>query len=368
MLYYLSLLSDWFGPLNVFQYVTFRTVGAALTSFGFCLWMGPSVIRGLHRLKLGQPLRRKEEVHQLADLHEKKQGTPTMGGVLILFALTLSCLLWGRPTNPYLWLALGSTLALGILGFCDDYAKVKKKTSGGLSGRQKLLVQGLVAAGVSGALLLMPQAREAALKLQIPFIREEFFLFNLPIWGALLFFVFIIVGSSNAVNLTDGLDGLASGCILTVAMVLGLFAYLSSHAKLASYLFLPRVPGGEELVIFCAALFGASLGFLWFNCHPAQVFMGDTGSLALGGAVAVVAICLNQELLLAVIGGVFVMEAVSVILQVLSFRLTGRRIFAMSPIHHHFELRGWSETAVVTRFWILSVVFALAGLASLKLR
>ena len=257
---------------------------------------------------------------------------------------------------------------MGILGFCDDYAKVKKKTSGGLSGKQKLLVQGLVAAGVSGALLLMPQAREAALKLQIPFIREEFFLFNLPIWGALLFFVFIIVGSSNAVNLTDGLDGLASGCILTVAMVLGLFAYLSSHARLASYLFLPRVPGGEELVIFCAALFGASLGFLWFNCHPAQVFMGDTGSLALGGAVAVVAICLNQELLLAVIGGVFVMEAVSVILQVLSFRLTGRRIFAMSPIHHHFELRGWSETAVVTRFWILSVVFALAGLASLKLR
>ncbi|HCP06790.1 MAG TPA: phospho-N-acetylmuramoyl-pentapeptide-transferase, partial [Verrucomicrobiales bacterium] len=235
-------------------------------------------------------------------------------------------------------------------------------------GRQKLLVQALVAGGVATVLMLIPQAREAALRLQVPFIREEFFQIQLPVWGAILFFIFIIVGSSNAVNLTDGLDGLASGCILTVALVLGLFAYLSSHAKLASYLFLPRLPGGEELVIFCAALFGSALGFLWFNCHPAKVFMGDTGSLALGGAVGVVAICINQELLLAVIGGVFVMEAMSVILQVASFRLTGKRIFAMSPIHHHFELRGWSETAVVTRFWILSVVFALAGLASLKLR
>ena len=368
MLYYLSLLSHWFGPLNVFQYVTFRTVGAALTSFLFCLWIGPRVIEALLRLKLGQPLRQREEVHKLADLHESKKGTPTMGGVLILFSLTLACVLWARPTNPFLWLALGSTLALGTLGFCDDYAKVRKKSSGGLSGRKKLLVQGGVAAGVAGALMLNPQTREAALKLQIPFVREEFFLMHLPVWAAILFFVFIIVGSSNAVNLTDGLDGLASGCLLTVALVLGIFAYLSSHAKLASYLFLPRVPGGEELVIFCAALFGAALGFLWFNCHPARVFMGDTGSLALGGAVAVVAICINQELLLAIIGGVFVMEAVSVILQVLSFKLTGRRIFAMSPLHHHFELRGWSETAVVTRFWILSAVFALAGLASLKLR
>jgi phospho-N-acetylmuramoyl-pentapeptide-transferase len=307
-------------------------------------------------------------VHKLADLHESKKGTPTMGGVLILFSLTLACVLWARPTNPFLWLALGSTLALGTLGFCDDYAKVRKKSSGGLSGRKKLLVQGGVAAGVAGVLMLNPQTREAAMKLQIPFIREEFFLMHLPVWAAIVFFVFIIVGSSNAVNLTDGLDGLASGCILTVALVLGIFAYLSSHAKLASYLFLPRVAGGEELVIFCSALFGAALGFLWFNCHPAKVFMGDTGSLALGGAVAVVAICINQEMLLAIIGGVFVMEAVSVILQVLSFKLMGRRIFAMSPIHHHFELRGWSETAVVTRFWILSAVFALAGLASLKLR
>ncbi|MCX6935035.1 MAG: phospho-N-acetylmuramoyl-pentapeptide-transferase [Verrucomicrobia bacterium] len=368
MFYYLSLLSDWFGPLNVFQYVTFRTVGAALTSFAFCLWIGPHVISALHRLNLGQPLRRKEEVHKLADLHESKQGTPTMGGVLILFSMTLACVLWGRPTNPYLWLALGSTLALGTLGFCDDYAKVRQKSSSGLSGRKKLLAPGVGAGGGAGVIMLMPHAREAALKLQIPFVREEFFLINLPVWGAMIFFVFVIVGSSNAVNLTDGLDGLASGCILTVALVLGLFAYLSSHAKLASYLFLPRVPGGEELVIFCAAIFGACLGFLWFNCHPAQIFMGDTGSLSIGGAVAVVAICINQELLLAIIGGVFVMEALSVILQVISFRLTGRRIFAMSPIHHHFELRGWSETAVVTRFWILSVVFALAGLASLKLR
>jgi len=368
MLYYLSLLSEQFGPLNVFQYVTFRTVGAAITSFLLCLWMGPRVIEMLRRLRLGQPLRKKEEVHKLADLHESKQGTPTMGGVLILFALALACVLWGKPTNPYLWIALGSTLALGTLGFCDDYAKVRKKSSGGLGGWKKIAVQGLVAAGVAGSLLLIPKAREAALTLQIPFIREDFFLIHLPIWGAMLLFVFIIVGSSNAVNLTDGLDGLASGCILTVALVLGLFAYLSSHANLAAYLFLPKVPGGEELVIFCAALFGSALGFLWFNCHPARVFMGDTGSLALGGAVAVVAICINQELLLAIVGGVFVMEAASVILQVASFKLTGRRIFAMSPIHHHFELRGWSETAVVVRFWILSAVFALAGLASLKLR
>jgi len=368
VLYYLNLLSHWFGPLNVFQYVTFRTVGAAITSFLFCLWIGPHVIEALRRLKLGQPLRKKEEVHKLADLHESKAGTPTMGGVLILFSLALACVLWGKPTNPYLWIALGSTLALGTLGFCDDYAKIRKKSSGGLSGWRKILVQAAVASGVVGSLLLIPKAREAALTLQIPFVREDFFLMHLPIWGAVLLFVFIIVGSSNAVNLTDGLDGLASGCLLTVTLVLGLFAYLSSHAVLAAYLFLPKVPGGEELVIFCAALFGSCLGFLWFNCHPAKVFMGDTGSLALGGAVAVVAICINQELLLAVVGGVFVMEAVSVILQVASFKLTGRRIFAMSPIHHHFELRGWSETAVVVRFWILSAVFALAGLASLKLR
>ncbi len=367
MLYYLSELSHLFGPFNVFQYVTFRAMGAALTTLLLSLWIGPFMIRMLTRLKLGQPIRGKEEVHVLADLHGSKKGTPTMGGLLILVTLTIACILWGRPTSQLLWVTLAATLALGALGFADDFKKIRQKKSDGISSRQKLLFQAIVAGLVGAFLLLNPDTRELAKSFEIPYTR---FTFIDPTggWLAWGFFIFIIVGASNAVNLTDGLDGLASGCTVSVAMVYGLFAYLMSNVVAAGHLRLTFVPAAAELVIFCAALAGAALGFLWYNCHPAKMFMGDTGSLAIGGGIGTVAICLNQELLLAIAGAVFVMEAGSVILQVASFKLTGKRIFAMSPLHHHFEIRGWSETSVVVRFWILSVVFAAIALTTLKLR
>lgn len=366
MLYYLNTLSDWFGPLRIFEYVTFRAISAALSTFLFTLWIAPTVIRMLTRLKLGQPIRGKEEVHKLAELHGSKKGTPTMGGLMILVTLTLGCLLWARLDNLYIWVVLIPTLLLGALGFMDDYAKVTKKKSDGISSRQKLAGQVLIAVAVGVFLILHPDTKDAARSLQIPFIK-----FNVvdslgPF--AVLFFILVITGSSNAVNLTDGLDGLASGCSISVVAVFGVIAYLSDHKDFTAYLLLPRTFGGSELAVLCAALTGSCLGFLWFNCHPAKVFMGDTGSLAIGGAIALVSICVNQELLLVIVGGVFVMEAMSVILQVASFKLTKKRIFAMSPIHHHFELKGWNESTVVVRFWILSLVFALLGLATLKLR
>lgn len=365
MLYYLSELSHYFGPLRIFEYVTFRCISAALTAFLMTLWLAPVAIRMLTRLKLGQPIRGKEEVHLLADLHGSKRGTPTMGGMIVLLTLVISCLLWVKPNSIYLWIVLVPTLLLGLLGFIDDYQKVKKKKSDGISSKQKLLGQVLIALGVGAFLLLYPDTSEFAKTLQLPFLKDV--VLNLG-WLALFFFILVISGSSNAVNLTDGLDGLAIGCTVSVAVVFGLFAYLSGNIEFSKYLLIPFIPGVSELAIFCAALTGSSMGFLWFNCHPAKVFMGDTGSLAIGGALAVVAICVNQELLLVVVGGVFVIEALSVILQVASFKTTGKRIFAMSPIHHHFELKGWSETAVVVRFWILSIMFALIGLATLKLR
>jgi phospho-N-acetylmuramoyl-pentapeptide-transferase len=367
MLYYLSELSSYFSPLNVFQYMTFRAMGAALTSLLLSLWIGPTVIRMLTRLKLGQPIRGKDEVNVLADLHGSKKGTPTMGGIMILITLTISCVLWGVPTNSLLWLTLGATLLLGGLGFVDDYKKIKQKKSDGISSRQKLMVQTLVAGGVGAFLLLNGETRTLALAFEIPYAGYTF-IDPTGGWIALVFFIFIIVGASNAVNLTDGLDGLASGCTVSVALVYSLFAYLMSNVIAANYLKLTHVAGATELVIYCAALGGSALGFLWYNCHPAKMFMGDTGSLAIGGGLGTVAICLNQEILLAIVGAVFVMEAGSVILQVASFKLTGKRIFAMSPLHHHFEIRGWSETSVVVRFWILSLVFAIIGLTTLKLR
>jgi phospho-N-acetylmuramoyl-pentapeptide-transferase len=366
MFYYLSELSHIWGPMRIFEYVTFRAISAALTAFILSLWLAPIAIRMLTRLKLGQPIRGKEEVHKLADLHGSKKGTPTMGGLIVLLTLTASCLIWAKPTGIYLWVVLVPTLLLGALGFLDDYQKIKKKKSEGISSKQKLFGQILIALGVGIFLISHPETSESARSLQIPFLKFTV-VDNLgPL--ALLFFILVISGSSNAVNLTDGLDGLAAGCTISVALVLGLFAYLTDNKDFASYLLLNRVPGVSELAVFCAALTGSCLGFLWFNCHPAKVFMGDTGSLAIGGAIALVSICVNQELLLVIIGGVFVMEALSVIIQVTSFKLTGKRVFAMSPIHHHFELKGWSESTVVVRFWILSLVFALIGFASLKLR
>jgi phospho-N-acetylmuramoyl-pentapeptide-transferase len=366
MMYYLYYLSDEFKALNVFKYSTFRGIAAAVTAFLICILFGNYVIRKLISLKIGQPIRTKEEVHRLSELHGGKRGTPTMGGILLIGAVVLSTLLWARLANPAVWLALFTLLYLGSLGFLDDYLKVTKKKSDGISGRTKLAAQFFLAAVVTGFFLMNPAIEVQARSLYVPFYKEPVIM-NLS-WFTYFFFAAVVVGSSNAVNLTDGLDGLATGCTVTAAFAFAILAYVAGNVKIASYLQIPFYPFTGELTVVCLALVGAGLGFLWFNCHPAKVFMGDTGSLAIGGVLGLVAICCKQELLLLVVGGVFVMEALSVILQVLSFKLTGSRIFAMSPIHHHFELKGWKENTVIVRFWILSIMFAFLGLATLKLR
>jgi phospho-N-acetylmuramoyl-pentapeptide-transferase len=366
MMYYLHRLSEQIGGFNVFFYVTFRAVAAAVTAFVFSLVFGNFVIRKLISLKVGQPIRTREEVRRLAKLHGGKQGTPTMGGVLVIGAVVAASLLWARPDNRFVWLALFSMVYLGALGFADDYLKVTKKKSDGVSGRVKLAAQVVLAVIVTIVFLTSPLLQVQARSLYLPFFKSPV-LTNMG-WATVLFFALVIVGSSNAVNLTDGLDGLAIGCTVTVALAYAFLSYAAGNFRIAEYLQVPFYPFSGELTVVCAALVGAGLGFLWFNCYPAKVFMGDTGSLAIGGMIGVVAICCKQELLLAVVGGVFVIEAVSVILQVMSFKLTGRRIFVMSPIHHHFELVGWKENTVIVRFWILSAIFALLGLATLKLR
>ncbi|MFL6583121.1 MAG: phospho-N-acetylmuramoyl-pentapeptide-transferase [Chthoniobacterales bacterium] len=366
MMYYLHLLAEQVKGTNVFFYVTFRAVAAAVTAFVFSLVFGNFVIRKLTSLKIGQPIRTADEVHRLAELHSGKAGIPTMGGVLIIGAVFVSSVLWARPDNRFVWLALFSMVVLGGVGFADDYLKVTKKKSDGIPGRVKLVFQVAVAAVVTTVFLTSPLLDVQARSLYMPFFKAP--VIENMAWLTLLFFALVIVGASNAVNLTDGLDGLAIGCTITVAFTYALLAYAAGNYKIAEYLQVPFYPFTGELTVLCAALVGAGLGFLWFNCHPAKVIMGDTGSLAIGGLVGVVAICCKQELLLSVVGGVFVLEAVSVILQVLSFKLTGKRIFAMSPLHHHFELSGWKENTVIVRFWILSMIFALLGLATLKLR
>jgi phospho-N-acetylmuramoyl-pentapeptide-transferase len=372
MMYYLHLLSEHFGPLNVFRYQTFRCVAAAVTSFLLCLMFGGRVIHRLTELKIGQPIRTADEVHRLADLHGGKKGTPTMGGLLILGAVLVSSLLWMQPHNPAVWLVLFTLVALGALGFADDYLKVSKKNAAGVSERTKLIVQFAVAAVVTAFFLFNPTIEVQARELFVPFLKEPV-VQNMS-WFTFVFFALVIVGSSNAVNLTDGLDGLAAGCTTTAAFALGVLAYVAGNIKISSYLQVPFYPFAGELSVVCMALVGASLGFLWFNCHPAKIFMGDTGSLAIGGTLGVVAICCKQELLLVVVGGVFVIEATSVLIQRAWFKITkarygeGRRVFLMSPIHHHFELKGWKENTVIVRFWILSIMFAFFALATLKLR
>jgi len=365
-MYYLHRLSDHFVGFHVFFYVTVRAIAAAVTAFLVTLIFGNFVIRKLTALKLGQPIRAAAEVHRLAELHGVKQGTPTMGGVLVIGAVFISSLLWARPTNRFVWLALFSMIYLGLLGFTDDYLKVTKKKSEGISGRIKLAFQIVLAGIVTGVFLTSPLLEVQARSLYVPFIKAPV-VANMS-WFTFVFFVLVIVGASNAVNLTDGLDGLAIGCTITVAFAYALLSYAAGNFRIAEYLQVPFYPFAAELTVVCTALVGAGLGFLWFNCYPAKVFMGDTGSLAIGGMIGVVAICCKQELLLIVVGGVFVIEAVSVILQVMSFKLTGRRILLMSPLHHHFELSGWKESTVIVRFWIFSIVCALLGLATLKLR
>jgi len=366
MMYFLHHLSDRFIGFNVFLYVTFRAIAAAVTAFLLTLIFGNFVIRILIALKLGQPIRGAAEVHRLAELHGGKQGTPTMGGVLVIGSVLLSSLIWARLDNRFVWLVLFCMVYLGALGFADDYLKVTKKKSDGISGRIKLVFQIALALIVTAVFLSSPLLEVQARSLYVPFVKTPV-IANMG-WFTFVFFLLVIVGSSNAVNLTDGLDGLAIGCTVTVAFAYALLSYAAGNFRIAEYLQVPFYPFAGELTVVCSALIGAGLGFLWFNCFPAKVFMGDTGSLSIGGMIGVVAICCKQELLLVVVGGVFVIEAVSVILQVMSFKLTGKRIFVMSPLHHHFELTGWKENTVIVRFWILSIIFALLGLATLKLR
>jgi len=354
--------------LNLFKYHTFRAGGAAITAFLLSLFFGERLIRKLISLKIGQPIRTAEEVHKLYELHGKKAGTPTMGGILILGAIVLSTLMWAKWDNIMVWIVLLTTLGLGALGFRDDYLKISKKNSKGVSARTKLVWQTSVAllAGVLFAYAVPGDNGLTLRALHLPFMKDavipdmHFFAVGL--------FALIIVGSSNAVNLTDGLDGLATGCSLTSSIAYAVFGYVCGNARYSEYLGVAHNSLANELPIIAMALAGACLGFLWYNAHPARMFMGDTGSLALGGCIATIAIGCKQEIVLALVGGVFVMEAGSVILQVWSFKKRGKRIFRMAPIHHHFELGGWHENQVIVRFWVLSIIFAMLGLATLKLR
>ncbi|MFN0100859.1 MAG: phospho-N-acetylmuramoyl-pentapeptide-transferase [Bryobacteraceae bacterium] len=376
MLYWLLFekLFPYFGPARLFGFVTFRTAFASLTALFISIWLGPWLIRKLREFQIGQQIR--EEVAN----HQKKAGTPTMGGVLTVIAIVVPTLLWANLTNPYIWIALLGLISFGAIGFYDDYTKVKHKRNLGLTARRKFLFQVLCSILI-GILLLVLHARGSyATSMNIPFFKTFKPDLLVSAWlsnpftypfAFIFFFVFLIIvlaGSSNAVNLTDGLDGLAIGLMVIAAGAMTILTYISGHRELAIYLEIVRLPGASELTIFCGAMTGASLGFLWYNAHPAEVFMGDVGALSLGGAMGTVAVLIKQEALLPFIGGVYVIELMSVVLQVASFKLRGKRIFRMAPLHHHFELLGWHETKIITRFWILGLVMALFALTTLKLR
>jgi phospho-N-acetylmuramoyl-pentapeptide-transferase len=379
MLYYLSLLTDWFSPLRIFRYITFRALCGAGTAFLISLIVGPWMIETLRRFKIGQYVR-KDEAPPLYQLHGKKEGTPTMGGLLIIASVAVSTLLWARLTNGYVLLTLATMLFMGFVGFRDDYLKLTRKQSKGLGARAKLAYQAVWALLVFAVLMAWPETRMITRELMVPFFKDPV-VRDMGYFVTALFLMVVILGCTNAVNLTDGLDGLAIGCSNSVAAAYLVMAYVAGHFRFAQYLQVPFVPGAGELAVFCGCLLGGGLGFLWFNCHPARVFMGDTGSLALGGAIAMVAIMVRQEIALIFVGGVFVMEAASVMLQVAYFKWTGgRRIFRCAPLHHHFELLEKEraerdgrdlevvETMITTRFWILSIIFALLGVATLKIR
>ena len=362
MLYHLLYsLRDWLGALNVFRYVTFRTALAILTALLISFALGGRVIRKLRQLQIGQHIR--EEGPRS---HLSKQGTPTMGGLLILIAVMVPTLLWADLNNPFTWIILVSTLGFGFIGFLDDYLKVVKRRSLGLTARQKFAAQGILALLLGLALLEMSSRGLYSTTLSVPFFKT---LHPDLGWLYLPFAMLVVVGSANAVNLTDGLDGLAIGSVLIATATYAVLTYAAGHAAIASYLGIANIKGTAELTIFCGSLVGASLGFLWFNCNPAQVFMGDVGSMALGAALGTLALLIKQEILLVLVGGLFVVEALSVILQVGSYRFRNkRRIFRMAPLHHHFEQGGWKEPQVIIRFWIVAVIFALIGLSTLKLR
>jgi phospho-N-acetylmuramoyl-pentapeptide-transferase len=364
MLYHLlPPLTPWLTVLNVTRYITFRTAAASLTALALGLFVGPLMIRKLREFQIGQVIR-----HEGPATHRTKAGTPTMGGLLILTSALLPTLLWADLKNPFIWIAVLGTAAFGAIGFADDYLKIVRHSHHGLLPRYKLLWQFVVGFAVGGALMVLA-AQDTPLfntRLIVPFFKRiipDLAMMYVP-WAAL-----VLAFSTNAVNLTDGLDGLAISVFAVAAAAFTALAYVSTHAVFATYLqLLPVPPAASELTIFCGALVGASLAFLWYNCYPAEIFMGDVGSLALGGALGTVALLIKQEALLAIVGGVFVMEALSVIIQVASFKTTGKRVFKMAPLHHHFELIGWSEPKVITRFLIMAIIFALFSLTTLKLR
>jgi phospho-N-acetylmuramoyl-pentapeptide-transferase len=377
MLYYLlyQVLQRYFSPLNVFRYITVRTVYASLTAMFLAFVFGPWLIRKLRELQIGQFIR--EEGPQA---HQKKAGTPTMGGVLIVISTLVPTLLWADLTNGFVLLAIFSLLAFATIGFIDDYAKVSKQRNLGLTSKKKFSLQILISFIIGIGLLALATRSAYSTELVFPFLKKvhpdlviHSLLSSPHLWPLafipfLIFVSIVIAGSSNAVNLTDGLDGLAIGCTVIAAGALTVLTYVSSNYRWATYLEIGYIPRVAELTVFCGALVGASLGFLWYNAHPAEVFMGDVGSLSLGGTLGVIAVVIKQEILLFFVGGIFVIEALSVILQVGSFKLRGKRIFRMAPIHHHFELIGWSESKVIVRFWIIALIFALFALTTLKLR
>ncbi len=377
MLYWLlyQKLYPYFHPFRIFRFITFRTAFASATALLIALFIGPYVIQKLRDFQIGQYIR--EDGPQS---HQKKSGTPTMGGVLITIAILLPTVLWSDPANPFVWISVVATLAFGAIGFADDYIKVVKRRNLGLTARAKLAYQALAAFGVAIFLVILQQFRMFSTQLNVPFIKSWHpdllwhsamsfpsaqFLIYAPF---IVWVVIVLTGSSNAVNLTDGLDGLAIGCTIIAAGALAVLTYVSGHVVFADYLELTHMERVGELTIFCGSMVGASIGFLWYNAHPAEVFMGDVGSLALGGAIGTVAVIIRQELLLPFIGGIFILEAVSVLLQVGSYKLRKKRIFKMAPLHHHFEQLGWSESKVIARFWIGALVFALFALTTLKLR
>jgi phospho-N-acetylmuramoyl-pentapeptide-transferase len=361
MLYFLYSLHETFSALNIFRYITFRAAMSALTAFFISLLFGPYVIRRLKELRIGEKINKGDSA-KLDDLHRDKQDTPTMGGIMILLALISSTLLWADLTDKYILIVLFSTIWLGITGFIDDYLKQIKKRPKGLSAAAKLASQ-VVLGLILGTLLMLYS--QGALRLDVPFLKDC----SLDLDGLYILFVILVVaGSSNAVNLTDGLDGLAIGVVVMVALAFGVLSYVSGNMKFSEYLLIPYIRGSGELTVFCAGILGAGLGFLWFNCYPASIFMGDVGSLALGGALGTVALLIKKELLLVIVGGVFVIEALSVILQVASFKIRKKRIFKIAPFHHHLQFSHWPENKVIVRLWILASLFALFTLVTLKIR
>jgi len=359
LLYLTEYLSKYDAGFGVFQYITLRAILGILTALIISFIVGPKMIAKLSHYQIGQPVR-----DDGPETHFSKAGTPTMGGALILVAVAISVLLWADLSNRYVWVVLLTTLAVGLIGWIDDYKKLVKKNSDGLAARYKYLGQSLVA--IAAAVFLY-QTHQSPIEttLIVPFIKGVHLQMG---WFFIVFTYFVVVGTSNAVNFTDGLDGLAILPTVVVCAALGIFAYVTGHVKFSEYLGIPFVSGVGEVVVFCGAIVGAGLGFLWFNAYPAQVFMGDVGALALGAAIGIIAVVVRQELVLVIMGGVFVMEVVSVIIQVASFKLTGKRIFRMAPLHHHYELKGWPEPRVIVRFWIITILLTLIGLSSLKIR